>query len=85
MLLRPRSTKAMIERHWNDPHFHLLTRKHFYHVGSTEDLRHPMIEALITSFPVHAPQRESETSGVVWMLLQERKDKHCRIEKVHRV
>ncbi len=45
-------TNAMIERHWNDPRFHLLTREHFYHVGSTEDLRHPMIEALITNFPV---------------------------------
>jgi DNA adenine methylase len=33
-----------------------LTREHFYHVGSTENLRHPMIEALITNFPVHAAQ-----------------------------
>ena len=31
-----------------------------FFTGSTEDLRHPMIEALITNFPVHAPQRESE-------------------------
>jgi len=55
-------TNVMIERHWNDSRFHLLTREHFYHVGSTEDLRHPMIEALITSFPVYAAQRESEES-----------------------
>ena len=48
-------TNAMIERCWNDTRFHLLTREHFYHVGSTEDLRHPMIEALITNFPVNAP------------------------------
>src|SRR6266498_417101 len=53
-------TNAMIERNWNDPRFHVLTREHFYHVGSTEDLRHPMIEALVTNFPVHAPQRENE-------------------------
>jgi DNA adenine methylase len=53
-------TNGMIERHWNDPRFHLLTREHFYHVGSTEDLRHPMIEALITNFPIKAPQREIE-------------------------
>jgi DNA adenine methylase len=53
-------TNAMIERHWNDRRFHLLTREHFYHVGSTEDLRHPMIEALITDFPVSVPERESE-------------------------
>jgi DNA adenine methylase len=35
---------------WETPEFHLFTRKHFYHVGSTEELRHPMIEALITNF-----------------------------------
>ena len=50
----------MIERNWSDPRFHLLTREHFYHVGSTEDLRHPMIEALITNFPVQAAQPEAE-------------------------
>lgn len=53
-------TNSMIERNWNDPRFRLLTREHFYHVGSTEDLRHPMIEALITNYAVHAPQQESE-------------------------
>jgi DNA adenine methylase len=47
----------MIEPHWNDPRFHLLTREHFYHVGSTEDLRHPMIEAL------PSPPRTGRGSG----------------------
>ncbi len=55
-------TNAMIERHWNDPRFHLLTREHFYHVGSTEDLRHPMIEALITNFPVGPQPQETEVA-----------------------
>jgi DNA adenine methylase len=55
-------TNAMLERHWNDPRFHLLTREHFYHVGSTEDLRHPMIEALITNFPVNAQPQEVEAT-----------------------
>ena len=41
----------LITENWNAPGFHLFTRKHFYHVGSTEELRHPMIEALITNFP----------------------------------
>jgi len=50
----------MIERHWKYPRFHLLTREHFYHGGSTEDLRHPMIEALITNFPVQVAQRKGE-------------------------
>lgn len=45
-------SNAMIDRTWNDRLYHILTREHFYHVGSTEDLRHPMIEALITNFPV---------------------------------
>ena len=61
-------TNGMIERHWNDPRFHLLTREHFYHVGSTEDLRHPMIEALITNFPIKAPRREvEETEQLAFM------------------
>ena len=51
---------VLIERNWNEPRFHLLTREHFYHVGSTEDLRHPMIEALITNFPIHAAQPEAK-------------------------
>ena len=40
----------LINENWNAPGFHLFTRKHFYHVGSTEELRHPMIEALIANF-----------------------------------
>jgi len=43
---------TLLEQNWNDRRFHVLLREHFYHVGSTEDLRHPMIEALITNFPV---------------------------------
>jgi len=39
-----------LKKNWNAPGGHLFTRKHFYHVGSTEDLRHPMFEALITNF-----------------------------------
>jgi DNA adenine methylase len=39
-----------IARNWSDGRFHLFTRKHFYHVGSHEELRHPMMEALITNF-----------------------------------
>jgi DNA adenine methylase len=43
---------STIDEHWDDPRFHLHTREHFYHVGSSEDLRHPMIEALIANFPI---------------------------------
>jgi DNA adenine methylase len=44
---------AAIEQYGNDPRFHILTREHFYHVGPTENLRHPMVEGLITNFPAH--------------------------------
>lgn len=37
---------------WSRADFHMLKREHYYHVGSSEDLRHPMIEALISNFPM---------------------------------
>jgi DNA adenine methylase len=45
----------LIERNWTVPGIHLLTREHFYHVGSTENLRHPMIEALVMNFSICTP------------------------------
>lgn len=56
-------TNLSIQQNWQDSRFHILTRAHYYHVGSTEDLRHPMIEALITNFSapaaeVEEPERE---------------------------
>ena len=53
-------TNNLIERNWNEPHFQVLTREHFYHVGSTEDLRHRMIEALITNFPARPTGSRAE-------------------------
>ena len=52
----------LVEKNWNDPAFHMLLREHFYHVGSSEDLRHPMVEALITNFAVGAVEKEPEDS-----------------------
>ncbi len=40
----------LIDKNWNSNGFHLFTKEHYYHVGSHEDLRHPMLEALITNF-----------------------------------
>ena len=54
------SFHEFLKENWNAPGFHLFTRKHFYHVGSTEDLRHPMIEALITNFAA-TPRDKEET------------------------
>ncbi len=45
-------TNPAIKRLWSHARFSVLTRQHFYHVGSSEDLRHPMIEALIANFPL---------------------------------
>jgi DNA adenine methylase len=54
-------TNMMILKNWTASGIHILTREHFYHVGSSEDLRHPMVEALITNFPV--AQAASEPGG----------------------
>jgi DNA adenine methylase len=40
----------LIDKNWNGDGFHLFTKEHYYHVGSSEDLRHAMLEALITNF-----------------------------------
>jgi DNA adenine methylase len=53
-------TNGLIEQNWQEARFHVLLREHYYHVGSTENLRHPMIEALIANFPVHAPRSKVE-------------------------
>ena len=53
---------ALLKRNWISPQFHVLTREHYYHVGSTEDLRHPMIEALVANFPIPAAEYEAEES-----------------------
>ena len=45
-------SNSAIDMVWSRADFHMLKREHFYHVGSTEDLRHPMIEALISNFPM---------------------------------
>jgi DNA adenine methylase len=42
-------TNVLLERNWTESRFQLYTRQHFYHVGSTEDLRHAMTEALVTN------------------------------------
>jgi DNA adenine methylase len=50
------------------PGIHLLTREHFYHVGSTENLRHPMIEALVTNFSIRAfPNEKVQSEQLAFM------------------
>jgi DNA adenine methylase len=57
-----RSNQAMNEKWQNEP-FHIFTKEHFYHVGSSEDLRHPMLEALVTNFRAeHKPTKRGQQS-----------------------
>ena len=60
-------TNRLVERNWNSAPFQIITREHFYHVGPSEDLRHPMVEALITNFPVDIPtERVDESQGALF-------------------
>ncbi|MDD2699959.1 MAG: Dam family site-specific DNA-(adenine-N6)-methyltransferase [Sideroxydans sp.] len=43
-------TNQLIEQNWSAGDFHVFTKAHYYHVGAAEELRHPMLEALITNF-----------------------------------
>ena len=51
----------LLHQNWEHQGFHIFTRKHFYHVGSSEALRHPMVEALITNFSsaIYQPVKSS--------------------------
>jgi DNA adenine methylase len=40
----------LIDKNWQNDRFHLFTKEHYYHVGSSEVLRHAMLEALIVNF-----------------------------------
>lgn len=43
-------TNVQVEKNWASDNFHVFTKAHYYHVGAAEELRHPMLEALITNF-----------------------------------
>jgi DNA adenine methylase len=53
----------LVEKNWSGPQVHVLLREHFYHVGSSENLRHPMVEALITNFPVGPDDHETKDNS----------------------
>ncbi|KAF0206271.1 MAG: DNA adenine [Gallionellaceae bacterium] len=46
-------TNLQVEKNWASDNFHVFTKAHYYHVGAAEELRHPMLEALITNFGYH--------------------------------
>lgn len=45
-----------IQTVWND--CHKITQEHFYHVGAKEANRNPVIEALLTNYPITGTQNE---------------------------
>lgn len=45
-------TNTLVAEVWSPMGLHMLTHEHFYHIGSSEDLRHPMIEAFVANFPL---------------------------------
>jgi DNA adenine methylase len=61
----------LIDRNWTDNGYHLFTKEHYYHVGSHEDLRHPMLEALITNFSALICQTNSNDYAQLRLLV------HC--------
>jgi DNA adenine methylase len=58
-------TNPFLEKSWFSPRFTLHTRQHFYHVGATETLRHPMIEALITNFTPTVDREQQLSLGLL--------------------
>jgi DNA adenine methylase len=50
-----------IQEHWQDKDFNVISFEHFYHVGASEELRHSMIEALITNYPRREQSIKQET------------------------
>lgn len=51
-------TNDLIPNTWDRPPFEIRTVEHFYHVGSTEELRNSMTEALIGNYPLPEISRE---------------------------
>jgi DNA adenine methylase len=45
-------------QNWSLPLFFTRTFEHFYHVGATEDLRSPMLEALVANYNIAAIHQE---------------------------
>jgi DNA adenine methylase len=61
-------TNSLIDRAWNNSSYNMITREHFYHVGPTEERRHPMIEALITNLPIEPAQVQPDGSAQIPLL-----------------
>jgi DNA adenine methylase len=54
-------TNIQVEKNWASERFHVFTKAHYYHVGAAEELRHPMLEALITNFGCYEIAKKHDT------------------------
>lgn len=61
-------TNEIIPSRWMGRGYQVHTKSHFYHVGPTEELRHPMIEAFITNYPTEPNAAPSEAMGQMALL-----------------
>jgi DNA adenine methylase len=52
---------SAIQEHWQEEGYNIISVEHFYHVGASEDLRHSMVEALITNYRPNIPNIKQKT------------------------
>lgn len=62
-----------IDTHWNAEGIHRLCIEHFYHVGSSKDLRHGMTEVLITNAPIAVAYSKPDKPQQLALELAERR------------
>ena len=67
----------LLEKNWHHNGYHLFTKEHYYHVGSHEELRHAMMEALITNFSAFVYQ--DPNNNYTQLTLLEQRFKEYRI------
>ncbi|APB33047.1 adenine-specific DNA methylase [Gloeomargarita lithophora Alchichica-D10] len=56
-----------VKKNWSSESYCIFTHEHYYHVGATENLRHPMIEALITNFSHRPDERPKAHQPSLWV------------------
>lgn len=51
--------------------FHIVTKKHFYHIGASEENRNDMLEALVMNFIPHSTEIRSRQSEQLPLFMEE--------------
>lgn len=66
-------TNLSVKTNWSADRFHVFTKSHFYHVGSSEEFRHPMTEALVTNFSAKRLATDRQSSQQSLLLREDAK------------